>query len=219
MNYPMKPLALALAVASLAAAPASAQEQPQEHPQEQHQMQGHDMHGQQGQDMHGQMGQMGQEMHGPMGQAHCAAMMGAANPVMALHHADDLGLSEEQVSELKDRMASAHEAGMSHMRLAMETRASAREILDAESPDLAEYEARLDNAARHMVQAHVAIARAGVDARSVLTADQRSRLQTLPMDHDMGGNGHAMSGMSGMSHEGCPMMMDHGTAENPHTDH
>ncbi len=221
MKNMMKPLGLALTLALLATAPASAQEHPQHPQQDQHQ--GHDMKGMEGHGMQGMhQGQMG------MGQGHCMAMMGGmmgkANPVMALHHAEALGLSEEQVSELKDRMASAHEAGMSHMRLAMETRASAEELLDADTPDLAAYEARLENAAGHMVQAHVAIARAGVDARTVLTPEQRAQLDAMPMDHGMG-NGHGMSGMSAMGHEGCPMMMDHGngsmmdhgSAENPHT--
>ena len=44
------------------------------------------------------------------------------------------------------------------------------------TPDLEAYEARLREATSHMVQARVAMARAGVEARQVLTPEQRDRL-------------------------------------------
>lgn len=192
----MKRIALAFMVALLAAAPVAAQEH-EGHPPKDGE---HEAHGQMhGQPMHGQHEMPGHAAGMQMGQGggHCMAMMaGLGQAMMAFHHPEALGLTADQTQELESLMTRTHEAAHPHMQMAMEAGARAGELLEAERPDLAAYEERLEEAAAHMIQAHTAMARATVEARGLLTPEQRTRLSG--MDHEMG----AMP---------CPMM--HGKAD------
>lgn len=79
---------------------------------------------------------------------------------------------------------------------------TASELLDSDSPDLAAYEARLREATDHMVQAYTAMARASVEARQLLTPEQRDRLSVArQMIHQMrpGTMGGGMMGNGMMS--------------------
>jgi Spy/CpxP family protein refolding chaperone len=153
----------------------------------------------------------GHEQRMGMMAEHCP-MKGGAQPAMILLHADHLGLSQDQVRRIeaiRDRTD-----GAAHMQGAMATQRQAAELLQAEQPDLAAFEARLRQAADHMVQAHTTMARAAVDARAILTPEQRASLAGMAhgaMGHgDMGhgaGHGHGAmgEGHAGMM-MGCPMM-------------
>ena len=198
----MRKLTIIAIAALLGSAPATAQE-------------GHEKH---------RMPMHGQSMQG-MG--HCMAMMGGPPPQMLLHHQEALGLSADQVSRLEALRDRAHETAMPHMQPGMHAHMSAVELLEGDSPDFQGYEARIREAADHMVRAHVAMARVAVDARRVLTPEQQARLGKLGggmmggehgkmgagqagMDHGaMGGMDHGA--MSGMGMMGC-MMMGMGTA-------
>lgn len=180
----MKSIALALLVTLMAAAPVAAQEheghQPKPGEHEAHPMHGQQMHGQHEMAGHAAGMQMGQ------GAGHCMAMMaGIGQAMMAFHHTEELDLTADQAQEMESLMTRAHEAAHPHMQMAMEAGAKAGELLDAERPDFAAYEDRLGEAAAHMVQAHTALARATVEARGLLTAEQRTRLSE--MDHEMSG--------------------------------
>ena len=152
----------------------------------------------------------------------CMAMMGGPPPQMLLHLQDSLSLSADQVSRLEALHGQAQEKAMPHMEPAMKAHMEAAAVLETDSPDFAAYEAKLREAADHMILAHTEMARTSVAARQVLTAEQRSRLEALmpammqmmrggerPMgaaagEHQMGAAGHQMSGNAMMMH--CMMM-------------
>jgi Spy/CpxP family protein refolding chaperone len=153
----------------------------------------------------------GHEQRMGMMAEHCP-MMGGAHPTMILRHAEHLGLSQDQVRRIEAIRDRAEVA--THMQGAMAAHRQAAELLQAEQPDLAAYEARLRQAADHMVQAHTSMARTAVEARAILTPEQRASLAGMAhgaMGHGaMGhGSGHG-SGAMGEGHAGmmmgCPMM-------------
>lgn len=153
--------------------------------------------------------------HGAM--HHCSAMMGGPHPQMLLHHGEALELTSAQVSQLEALRDEAKETAMPHMRPAMEAHREAAELLQADSPDFQAYEAKLREAADHMVRAHAGMARVGVQARQVLTEEQHAELEKLGsadgmtrggqhgMEMGEGGHGAMGGGMAGMM-MGCPMM-------------
>jgi Spy/CpxP family protein refolding chaperone len=183
----MKHIALGLTTLFLAAAPLAAQghEQHQQHQQRQ-QAGEHAQHGMPM--MHGSMMQDG---------GHCMAMMGSTGPGMILRHAEHLDLSAEQVQRLEALRDRAHEGGMGHMKAAMDAHTRARALLDADRPDFDAYEAQLQEAAGHMVQAHTAMARVATEARGILTPEQRSQLEGMA-----GEMSHGMQHGEGMKHDG-----------------
>jgi hypothetical protein len=140
---------------------------------------------------------------------HCMAMMGGPQADMILQHRDALGLSAEQVRRLEAVQAETAKGAAQHMQPVMEAHMAAAELLRSDTPDFKAYEERLSEGADHMVRAHVNMARAAVQARQVLTSDQRSRLETLMPTGSMGmmqgGEQGAMAGMAGMM-MACPMM-------------
>lgn len=123
-----------------------------------------------GQGMHGQQGMMGSGMAGMMG-------AGVAGPGALLGAAEELALTPDQTSRLETLAEEAREVRQEHMQAAMAAHASGAEALSADTPDLQAYEQALEEAATHMVQAHVAAAQAALDARAVLTPEQQSKLQ------------------------------------------
>lgn len=160
----------------------------------------------------------------PMGMmAEQCPMMGGASPAMILGHGDELDLSPDQVRQLEALRERSD--GAAHMRGAMASHGQAAELLRADRPDLAAYEARLREAADHMVQAQTSMARTAVEARAILTPEQRAVLADMSqgaMQHGAMGNhgamghgaGHGPGAMAGEGHAGhagmmmhCPMMM------------
>lgn len=125
--------------------------------------------------MQGGMMQMMQGMHGQP--AMLGGMMGmAAGPGMILQLRVSLELTENQIAQLEAMHDSTGQQMRQHMMQGMEAMRAAAELLDPESTDLEGYEARLREASSHMVLAHAAVARAAVQARGLLTVDQRERL-------------------------------------------
>lgn len=106
-------------------------------------------------------------------------MMSGASPAALLQHRESLGLSAAQVSQLETLNTRTSESVMPHMQPAMQAHSAAAEILRADAPDFAAYEAGLREAADHMVRTHVEMARVAVEARQVLTPEQRTRLDTM----------------------------------------
>ena len=104
------------------------------------------------------------------------AMMGPPTPAMILSRKRQLGLSADQVSRLEALQKEAEPACAEHMRLAMTTVGAANQLLTAATPDYVAYSAKLNEAAGHMIEAHVALAKAAVAARNVLTPAQRQTL-------------------------------------------
>lgn len=175
------------------------------------------------------LAQQGQQMSSGMpmmqqGTQQCMAMMGGPSPAMLLQHRDVLGLSADQVRRLEaiqDRAQTARPG----MKPAMQAHMAAAELLESDAPDLKAYEARLREAADHMVRAHAAMARLNVEARGVLTAPQRAKLPALrsSMMGMMRGRAHVMAGMSDAGMGGmmmpCMMMTPDSTSEAHHHKH
>lgn len=165
-------------VAALVAAPAAAQERPLGQPA--------DSTGQPGMMQPGMMEMMSpgmmQRMHGMGGPGGTMGMMDggmmgtAGGPAMLLRLEESLELTDDQVARLEALHESAQTEMRQHMMQGMQTMRSSHELLDGESPELSAYEARLREAANHMVLAHTAMARAAVDARALLTPEQQERL-------------------------------------------
>lgn len=136
----------------LAAKPAVAQDH--QHPEEQDQADA-------------MMGMMMQMMPGMM----------MASPAMILRLREPLGLTDEQVRRLEEIQARTHDEHQRHMQAGMQSMREAAGILEADSPDLARYEVLFREGAGHHVPAHLAMARGIVEARAVLTPEQRSNLR------------------------------------------
>ena len=113
-------------------------------------------------------------------------MMGPPGPAMILHQKAKLGLSAAQVSRLEALQKQAQPDCAHHMQLAMTSHMAASQLLDAATPDFSAFEAKLQEATTHMVEAHVVMAKAAVAARDVLTPAQRQTLKDqMGMMHKM----------------------------------
>ncbi|MEX1258514.1 MAG: Spy/CpxP family protein refolding chaperone [Gemmatimonadota bacterium] len=121
-------------------------------------------------------GMMGPEMMQMMGQGMGMMATGGPGPAMILRMGDALNLTAEQRSRLEAIQAQYSESVQPLMAVAMEAHGNAAAALEGDSPDLAAYEQGLRESADRMVEAHVAMARAAVEARNVLTAEQREGL-------------------------------------------
>jgi len=149
-----------LAVVALTGTPVAAQTKPMEH---------------------GGGGMMG--AHGMMGSQDMMAAQGMMQDMAPgagafLAAADPLGLTPDQRKSLEALRTTAQATRMAHMQAAMAARRSASEALSGDSPDLKAYGQALQAAADEMVQAQVAMARARIDARAVLTPDQRATVES-----------------------------------------
>ncbi|MGK2934284.1 MAG: Spy/CpxP family protein refolding chaperone [Gemmatimonadaceae bacterium] len=149
-------------------------------------------HDQQAQDSTGMMGHgmmMGMMGAGEM-EMGMTMMSGAPSPAMILRASNELALTAEQIARLEAMRTQSTEAIQPHMQQAMAAHQRALQALQGDSPDLSAYESAVREAANHMVVMHVAAARAGVEARAVLTTDQRARLtHTMTMMRRMTGGG------------------------------
>lgn len=134
----------------------------------------------QGMMMGGMMGQgmMGSGMMGMMGQGMGMMATGGPGATALLGMRDALDLTDDQVGRLeaiRDELASTVQPQMTAM---MSSHTAAAEALRADPPDFDAYQQGLQSAANIMVQTHVTMARAQVEARNVLTADQLETLRT-----------------------------------------
>lgn len=155
-------------------------------------MSGHQGHMTGGQKMMGSGWMMGSQ-----GMAGMGMMRGTGvGPQALLGAADRLGLNDDQTARLQDIASTSRGSHQTHMQAAAAARKNAADALSADSPDLTAYQDALQEAANHMVQAHVAMTRASIEARAVLTPDQLKKLGELTaqggMMSGMGtGGGHA----------------------------
>lgn len=129
-----------------------------------------------------------------------------ASPQMILRMREALHLTDPQVQRIETIQNGVRQGHQSHMHAALLAMQEAQRLLEADSPDWPRYEAQLREASDHHVQAHVAMARASVDARNVLTVEQRERLGTgATMMREM-----MQGGMPGMRERMGPGMMPRG---------
>jgi len=153
--------------------------------------QGHAGHMPQGQ--HPQ-GMMGGDMD-IMGQ-HMMMMLpaGLALPPAILQARGQLALTDAQVTSLEQLGERMHAEHHPHMEAAHEAHERANAALSGDAPDLEAYGAALGEAATHMVAAHVVLAALAVEAREVLTPEQRALLPGLHHPHTMPGEAAAPGG-------------------------
>lgn len=139
-------------------------------------------------------------------------MMGVPDADMILHMKAPLALTAAQVKRLEAIRTQARQAAKPHMDAAMAAHRAANAMLEASSPDYARFQAKLREAAEQMVRAHVEMAKGAVQARAVLTPEQRSnvRFGTRMMQQMMQERGMAMMG-GGMA----PGMTPGGPAPRP----
>lgn len=127
---------------------------------------------------------------------------GGPAPESILMMGDALGLTDEQRAELEAVQTRYREASGPMMAGIQESLDRAEVLLDGEAPDLVAYRDALQDAVDELVVAQVAMAEAAVEARAILTEEQRAELDMgLRMMQGMmgtGGGGGMMDG--GMSH-------------------
>lgn len=136
--------------------------------------------------MEGHAGMMaGGSMEGMSGMQHMDRMSGMMSmmqgmglgPAALLGAADRLQLSPAQKSRLGALAEKAAQEHQGHMQAIMAAHQDGAEALKATAPDLDAYQRTLEVAADHMVQAHMAMTRATIEARGVLTEEQRGQVQ------------------------------------------
>ncbi len=158
----------------------------------------------------GGMGGMGEGMQeGMMGMLHEHGV----TPGIMLRIAEPLGLSDAQVQQLQSIQSRARADHDQHMAASTAAEGHASELMAAEPMDMDAYQAALQEAATHHVMAQVAMTRSSVDARAVLTPQQRTTLDTSiaimhlmsPGQGMMGGAG----GMGGMAGHGRWRQLSH----------
>ncbi|HET9984299.1 MAG TPA: Spy/CpxP family protein refolding chaperone [Longimicrobiales bacterium] len=104
-------------------------------------------------------------------------MMGVPDAGMILHMRGPLGLTDAQVKRLEAIRTQTQKAAKPQMDAAMAAHRAANGLLETSSPDFARFQTKLREAAEHMVRAHVEMAKGAVQARAVLTPEQRANVR------------------------------------------
>jgi len=123
-----------------------------------------------------------------MGQGMGMMATGGPSPATSLRMGEALELTDDQTTRLQGIQGRYTDAARMPMQSVMEAHGRAAAALQGDSPDFEAYESALRDGAARMVEAHVAMARAAAEARTVLTEEQRARLENV---------GHMMRGMMG----------------------
>ena len=145
-----------------------------------------------------QSGGMGEDkmdmMSGDMGMMSSSA----PGPAMLIRMGQVLELTEKEITDLEAIQVELTDQRASHMPLVKEAHQQAADLIAGGETDLAEYEDTLWEAMEHMISVHVSVARAALDARAVLTDEQRARLEgaSAMMRHMEGMRDGGMQGMS-----------------------
>ena len=108
---------------------------------------------------------------------------------LMVHMKSQLGLSDEQMQKLRTIQQRSCAAAQPHMRLAMRAHQAAMQALQRDNPDMGAYKGQLDQAAEHMVQAQVEMAKGMVEFRNSLTTEQRRKLDQIHQQIMRGGMG------------------------------
>lgn len=122
-------------------------------------------------------GMMDQGMLQMMGQGMGLMATGGPGPTLILRMRDVLDLSDEQVRDLEEIQDRSQGQSMSESVMQAHTRA--QQALAGDDPDFDAYESALRDAMDDMMQMHVEMGRATVEAKEVLTEEQRLRLEEI----------------------------------------
>lgn len=118
----------------------------------------------------------GQSMMGGGAMTDLMQHMGPS-PAALLGAAEHLGLTPDQTTRLEALATSSAERHQVHMDAAMTARQGAAGALGSDKIDVDAILGGLRGAADHMVEAHIDVVRASLDASAVLTPEQRAELE------------------------------------------
>ena len=171
----MKKRLLPLVAPMLAAAPLAAIAQQPSRPMRSQAAMPCDMHGM----MMGPM--MGPRMQGPMGGQPMGRGMGRMtnDSSMTTRMRAQLGLSDAQMQQMRAMEERACAAAQPHMQAAMQAHQAAMQALEGDRPSIDHFEDQLDKAAKHMVEAQVAMAKEMIAFRNGLTPEQRRKMDQM----------------------------------------
>lgn len=157
------------------------------------------------QGMHGQMMMEGMEMGDRQGQMMGSGMMRMhGGPGMILMSSEALALTPAQTERLEALQERVRPEHQEHMQATMAAHQKAAAALEGDAADLDAYTAALNEAADHMVMAHVAMTRATLEAREILTPEQREQLGSVMggMHGKMMQGGMTQDAAGGLGHDG-----------------
>ena len=120
--------------------------------------------------------QHGQPAAGPGMAGMMAGMDHTRTAHMLAEHGDEMGLAltEAQKTQMMELATSAKASCETHLKAAHTEHAAAQAAL--QGGDLDAYEDKLEDAAEHVIQAHVPVIRSGIEAKALLTDEQRAKL-------------------------------------------
>lgn len=132
-------------------------------------------------------------------------MMGARFPAprFLLAMKEDLNLSSDQVQALEQLQARAYEKVQGEMNAAQRQEPESDSSAELRGEDTEQYVQALRDYMTHMTEARIAMVRAGIEARGLLTPDQRNQLEEAFGTWGMMGHrqGMIMNGVEG-GHDG-----------------
>jgi len=133
-------------------------------------------------------GEMGGGMMRP-GQGPPGSMMGGAmtDSAMMMRMSSELGLSDAQLQQIRTIHQRACTAAQPHMTMAMQAHKAAMQAIQGDNPSLDHFEDQLDKAAKHMVEAQVAMAKGMIDIRKALSPTQRQKFDQMHRQMMQGG--------------------------------
>lgn len=141
-------------------------------------------------------------MYGMMGNMMSSGKMGTPN--LYLQFEEELGLSDNQVESLKNiRLDFAKNTADNRSKLQVDT-LELQDLLEMDSVNMRNVESKINEIHKLQASNQLAAVRAGIDAKNVLTPDQRTKVKSLIDQHAMFGpsqnygNAHGHSG--GMMH-------------------
>lgn len=151
----------------------------------------------------GMMEMMSGDMMGMMSGGMMDMSLMAFRPGALLQSAETLGLSVDQKARLQTLAERGHEEHGRHAEAAMTSHGLASSALGGDAPDLDAYAEALQSAVSHMAMAHVAMTRTALDARGILSADQRTQVtEAMHMMRGMMMQGGMMKPSGGMGQGG-----------------
>ncbi len=109
-------------------------------------------------------------------------MMGMPSAQRLISMKEKLNLSEAQLANLETLASRVSTAVENHMDRAMAARDRATEIFNRNAGEFDEYGEVLRSAATHMAEIHIAMARSGFEAQSLLTPKQKEVVSSASSD-------------------------------------
>jgi len=111
--------------------------------------------------------------------------------MMYAHHGAEFGLTDAQRTRIDQIRTNAQSSCTRHVQMAEQAKMAAVTAFGRANPDMAAFEAKLGEAAQHTTMAHVAIAKAALEAFEVLTPAQKEKALAERAEHTAQATGAA----------------------------